>query len=54
MQVARFRYLAAFGLIPNVTSPRSGGEISFRRECFQRRDLRRVGLNRELHPHLGA
>ncbi len=26
------------------------GEISSRRECLQRRDLRRAGLNRERHP----
>jgi hypothetical protein len=48
MQFARTGYLAAYSLIP-TRRPKPGldGEISSRRECFQRR---RVGSNRERYP----
>jgi len=51
MQIARTGYLAAYSSMPDATSKAGlDSEISSRRECFQRRGLRRVGLNRERHP----
>ena len=44
MQIARTGYLAAYSLIPDATKFGSDGDISSRREYFQRRDLRRIGL----------
>jgi hypothetical protein len=55
MQIARTEHLVTDSLTPGATSkpglePCGDGEISFRRECFQRHDPRRVGSNRERHP----
>jgi hypothetical protein len=51
MQIARPGILQPIALYA-TRRPKLGlhDKIFSRRECFQQRDLRRVGLNRERHP----